>query len=483
MQATHGLALVRSRGWVIGCIMAVAFAISALALASAARAAEPPHKTYLGSGTSVSFGYSQELFNENYAGEDPHHFEAAVPNIEREGEVTEKSNIVKGLSSTYGIQPNAQVNGTKIAGGTTVVRILPPKPEDVSHEVELSKAAEGSGSATVKEKLTFKSKAPNGVVLDYLVKHLKAKQTSASQWNPAINVACPGETTDSYIGNGRLAKELEVIIPGSHGEAPCAYKYVGKFHLHKEYKGPSPEAPSGASQLETALEVIQHENSGGNLTQHPVQVMSLDLGANDILAAKAQCEKEVAEGKFPGNPEAGISPLEECLVAHLPAVIGHIETNISAILFAIRNGSFFCKDDCDADANDHGVNYTGKIIFAGFFNPFGAVFTPGKEVTPGSNFLDLVINIQTKKSVTPFGACYANPQSDLGGGTLHAFNPLIDGMPLPEPERLQAWTNMGNFSFAKNTSNPQTKGKNGPDIHPTPVGYEVLADVYEEECP
>ena len=91
MQATYGVAnMLRLRTRVIGCIMGTALALSVLALAltSSARAAEPPHKVYLGSGTSVSFGYSQELFNENFSGEDPKKFEAAVPQVERTGAVS-----------------------------------------------------------------------------------------------------------------------------------------------------------------------------------------------------------------------------------------------------------------------------------------------------------------------------------------------------------------------------------------------------------
>jgi hypothetical protein len=490
MQATHGLAdLFRLRARVIGLAMAVALTLSALllGLASSAKAAEPPHKVYLGLGNSIAFGYSKELFNENFSGEDPHRFEAAVPKIEREGEVTEKSNIVKGLFSTYGIQPKfganigATVQGTKIPGGTTVVKVFPPAPGDTSHEIELSNAVEGTGSATVTENLTFTSKAPNGYVLDYLLK-LKAKQTKLSQWNPAINDGCPGETTDSFIGNGRTGKELETQFPGTHGSAPCAYKYVTKFHLHHEYKGPNAERPSGQSQLENTLEVLQHENTGGNLNKHPVVLITLDIGANDVLNRKAQCEKEVAEGVFTEPP--GGTPEEKvklCIEAAAGPLFNHVLTNLAGILKAIRQGSTFCKDDCDADANDHGVNYTGKIIVQGFYNPFGAVFVPGMELLNGSNLLDLLLNAHAKATANAFGACYANPQSDPAGAPLfaRAFNPSVDGMPAPEPERLQAWTNMGNFTFAAKGN----KAKNGPDIHPTPPGYEELANIMEDECP
>src|SRR5260370_37353620 len=55
MQATHGFAaLSRSRTRLIGCLMAITLALAALvlALASPARAAEPPLKTYLALGDS-----------------------------------------------------------------------------------------------------------------------------------------------------------------------------------------------------------------------------------------------------------------------------------------------------------------------------------------------------------------------------------------------------------------------------------------------
>ena len=56
------------------------------------------------------------------------------------------------------------------------------------------------------------------------------------------NKGCPGETTDSLIGNGPLAAAL-----GIPGESPCAYHKAG-FPLHSEY--------GGKSQLESALETI-----------------------------------------------------------------------------------------------------------------------------------------------------------------------------------------------------------------------------------
>jgi hypothetical protein len=389
MHVMDGLALSCSRIRMIGCAMVVALALSALVLfAPNARAGEPPLKVLIGSGTDVTFGYSQQLFNENYPLEAPKVFE------------------LNGAGRNYYLKLQAKQLTTP----------LPP-----------------------------------------------------SLWELGIDDACPFETSDSYIGNGPLGKALEAAFLGARGEAPCAYHSVQGYPLQHEYR-------RGQSQLENVLEVIARHNTGHAALIHPVQLLLMEMGVNDLLHGVAKCEREVAEGRWPGNPEANITPLTECEVSTLGAVIRHIDTNLSAALFAIRNGSKF-----------GGVDYTGKIIFAGPYDPFGAVFTPGAEVEPGSNFLIQVVNIATKKAVAPFGACYVNPQRDPAGAPTfaRAFNPLVDGNYQLEPERLQKWTNMANTSTALNplAALDQYKGINGPDIHPTPAGYEELANLIEEECP
>ena len=63
----------------------------------------------------------------------------------------------------------------------------------------------------------------------------------------------------------------------------------------------------------------------------------------------------------------------------------------------------------------------------------------------------------------PLSACFANPYKKFNpGGT-------------KEPERLQAYTNMANVTESNGK-------KNGPDIHPTPLGYEVMAKVIRSAC-
>jgi len=75
MSAKNGLAAsFRKRGRLIGCCAAMVLAISAV-FASSAGAAAPIKESYLALGDSLAFGYSQQLFNENFPAEPPSAFE------------------------------------------------------------------------------------------------------------------------------------------------------------------------------------------------------------------------------------------------------------------------------------------------------------------------------------------------------------------------------------------------------------------------
>jgi hypothetical protein len=480
MQATHGFAfLFRLRTCLIGCSVALALAFAALLLASSARAAEPPHKTYMGLGDSVAFGYSQELFNVNFPEESPKAFEEAVPRH---------------------------------------------------------------------------SHVPNGYVLDYNEK-LKATSTETSRWqNKAVNEGCPGETTDSLEGTGPVRAQMEAfglpVNPGPTEEwikgpwfagttaaskastltkPACAYKYVDKFMLHHEYG-------ENQSQLENALEVIKLH--GGEGSSNPVATITLGIGANDQLADIRKCAGEVKE-EFAGlgspkgyNPSMGLfepgpgeskynkqpfttkekeeetAPLSEseklaaaethCIEAHLGEAFKHILNQIVAIGFVLRNGSAFGS-----------VNYTGKFIFVGDYNPFGSVFQENHELLAKSNTLAGLLNLDTEQVVErpEFGVdgCFADPQV--------FFNPKILGHPelewgegeanslfatkhggiinpatgeiFPDPSAfgsLQKYTNMANFREDRGLKYNE-KEADGPDIHPTPLGYQELANTVAAFCP
>jgi hypothetical protein len=264
--------------------------------------------------------------------------------------------------------------------------------------------------------------------------------------NALFNNGCPGETTDSMIGNGPLGSAMAAAL-GTTGESPCAYHYAAGLPLHHEYGG-------SKSQLENALATIAEGAAMGK----PIRTVTIDIGPNDELHQKSACEAEVKhefetefKSKYGGTPEEAV---QNCIRVHLPALFKHILTNIAGSLFVIRNGGSF-----------GGVNYAEKIVVLGVYNPFGAVFVPGKELLPGSNAIATALNSEEAKLVTKpeFGACYAN--------TLPTFNPQNS----EEPSRLQRFTNMANFTEFEGK-------KNGPDIHATPLGYQEMANVMAAEC-
>lgn len=393
MSATNGLAVsFRKRSRLIGCSVAVVFAISAL-FASAAGATNPPvTKTYFALGDSLAFGYSQQLFNENQGVGDP---------------------------------------------------------------------------ATAFEHGYAK----------YYFGHLKPILTGTQ----LTNNGCPGETTDSMIGNGALAAAF-----GIPGEAPCKYhnteaeEHGGppgfKFPLHHEYG-------AGQSQLENVMQTIAVDAGAGK----PVTTISLNIGANDELHALAKCKAEIkAEYEEKGysnyekNPgtEGPEKAFEECTLAHVNALFTHIVTNIDRIMYAIRKGSAFGATD-----------YTGRVIFLNSYDPYGVVFKAGefgfgtgKELINNSNSLTATLNGILQKNLTdsgeeasneghiPFEACVANPQP--------RFNPQNKY----EPSRLQKLTNMANFKedLGKKYGEPNA---DGPDIHPTLEGYKALNATMVKFCP
>jgi lysophospholipase L1-like esterase len=82
MPAMNGLDVSFRKGRLIGCCMAVALVIAGL-LASSASAAKTPltPTNYVALGDSISFGYSQQKFEENYPAESPTAFEGGFVNL------------------------------------------------------------------------------------------------------------------------------------------------------------------------------------------------------------------------------------------------------------------------------------------------------------------------------------------------------------------------------------------------------------------
>ncbi|TMK71662.1 MAG: SGNH/GDSL hydrolase family protein [Actinobacteria bacterium] len=106
-----------------------------------------------------------------------------------------------------------------------------------------------------------------------------------------VNLACPGETTDSLLGLTR-----------------CPYH--PPFDLHTNYTG---------SQLHAALAILR---------AHPGRVspVTVDIGANDVLALVRSC-----------TTATGINL--ECVASGISATFAHIRANLSTILAKLRRAA------------------------------------------------------------------------------------------------------------------------------------------------
>jgi len=281
----------------------------------------------------------------------------------------------------------------------------------------------------------------NGYANDYLNLH-----NPTAHGIQLVNLGCPGETTDSLMGTGTLGSALDPTA-----EAACAYHNVEGLPLHHEYGG-------GKSQLEAALEVLVVEASSGT----PVTTITLNIGANDELHAIGKCKAEVTyefthppyTSKYGATPEAAVL---HCLIAHVGELFTHVLTNVGTTLHVLREGSKFGS-----------INYTGKIVIQGGYDPYGNVYGTG-EVLAESNTLASLLNGEEAAVAAAFGACYANPQSK--------FNPKNKN----EPTALQRYTNMNNHKEDRGKKFGEA-GADGPDIHATPAGYLLLAHIMKADC-
>lgn len=257
-----------------------------------------------------------------------------------------------------------------------------------------------------------------------------------------VNNGCPGETTDSLIGNGPLGAHLDPT-----GTSPCGYHSQLGFPLHHEYG-------AGQSQLENALQVI---------AEHPTstKAITLNIGSNDELAAVHKCETEVREEyEAEGKSKYGATPTEavsSCTGSHAKELFEHIIHNIGSTVYAIDHGASF-----------GGVNYTGPIVLMGFYNPQSFLL-------PGSDALQKALNENIEAAFFNPASPYYVPNMTYG----NPFPKINVKKPANEKANIAKYTEMCNpFDQKRNEEKaghalPECDG----DIHPTLAGYELLSKV------
>jgi len=261
-----------------------------------------------------------------------------------------------------------------------------------------------------------------------------------------LNDGCPGETTDTFLGEGAVEPPLNT--KNCH-YAEAFTKFgpgAGGGPLHNPYPG--------KSQMSNVLQILN-----GGSPNHAVEVISLNIGANDELAAVGKCKAEVGaefaekgESKYaPGdpNPEHAVNA---CLAAGAPALFNHINVNIERIL---------------EEAYVTG-GYKGPTVVLGFYNPFSFVLK-------GSDFLQkqlngyIEANAIKNEQTAGRNVVYANPFEEING-------PVEESN--AERVKLCKYTEMCTYPTVDPTaSNPNN------DIHPTKKGYEKLAKVMYAALP
>lgn len=363
MQAMHGSAgPIRSHGRLIGCCIALALAVSALVLAPAAGAVTPPEqKIYLAAGDSISYGYSQLKFNENFPTEAPVFFE--------EGLVNQANKLLQ-------------------------------KSEELGKGVK------------------------------------------------PINYACPGETSNGFIGENEALGGGKSTTNNKRETDwhPCSYHNQSGLPLH---------ASLGThSQLEEVLAVL---NEGA--PNHPVKLITVNIGSNDELASISQCEEEVTEeftkeGKSKydkgGGPKEAVT---NCIGASAGSkTFPHILNNIGKILGAIDS------------TEPGGGHYAGAIVLEGFYNPDAFVL-------PGSDALQKNLNQAIEANILPAfpNVTFANPFPKINGS--------VEGS-AKEKKSIAKYTEMCNPAVQK-PSTGEDPGCEG-DIHPSLVGYKLLGKLTNE---
>ncbi len=217
------------------------------------------------------------------------------------------------------------------------------------------------------------------------------------------------------INDGCPGETTDTFINGSGASGYCAGGAHGTpfpyTFLHHPY--------SGSSQLADALSIL-----GAN--QH-VSPITLDIGANDILQfLESTC---------------GFPATDSCSTAQVVAEYTHIVTNVGIILNEL-----------------HAAAPHAEIVLLGLYNPYPEVLpAPGGDASTA----EFNAALAAVASTVP-GVSFANPEP--------AFNPAgVAGKPesgdLPT---ICAFTAM----CPGGTYNPTSPNA---DIHPTTLGYAVLA--------
>jgi lysophospholipase L1-like esterase len=288
-----------------------------------------------------------------------------------------------------------------------------------------------------------------------------------------VNLGCPGETTNGLIGENPA---LGGAKDASH--KPCAYRAQG-LPLH--------DSLGLSSQLEEAMSILKGTNGvTGAKPAHPIDAITLNIGANDelavITACKAKVKLELEEKGFTeenekhepsGNvPEAiNFCIASTAISTTFPHIVSSINTTVKDLAL--------------------GGGYGGKIELLGNYNPQAFEL-------PGSDGLQQVLNSKEQKGVEELNAELAGAGSTATVKFVNPyvkFNSAVEGSPA-EKKDLEKYTEEFNaHDIAVNEAKTEAKNaketeegktvvfpsdKQEGDIHPSAAGYKELGKLLFE---
>lgn len=313
-----------------------------------------------------------------------------------------------------------------------------------------------------------------------------------------INTSCPGETSNGFVGeNTALGGQTSTEPNGGEGGIqgpgdwhPCAYHSLDGLPLHYSLENGGKEV----SQLEEILSIL-HEGAPA----HPVNVISLQIGANDELAALTKCAHEVgqewyeiAHGYKTESQYGGSSPQESFATCSgrraEKETFPRILSNLGHIIGAIDSTS------------PGGGHYTGRIVLQGFYNP--DTFVRGETACEfctlqGSDHLQGALNAELELNIVaafpnvrfanPFPKFNPDSSKVEGKETLHEATGTFGEV---EQAAICKYTEMCNPAVQKaggKVSNPlepeppttYVTGKDG-DIHPSLAGAKLLGTLVDK---
>lgn len=181
---------------------------------------------------------------------------------------------------------------------------------------------------------------------------------------PLVNAACPGETSASYVARADT------------GQAAICAKFKASDWLHANYD---------VTQQRYALDFLARHSR--------VELVTLDVGANDVLNLVAAC---------------GADPL--CINQGIEGVLTTVYVNVSGILSAIRS-----------------AGYTGPIVVPTYYVPspewFPLVSALNSYLGLAASGRAVTVDLRTLFGDEPCGAGYLIPVDPLDPGKGCDFHP------------------------------------------------------------